>query len=123
MSLPIAGVKLSVSNEVRPVLDNMVREQTGTLESRVRNDPFIENAARAEWIKLCRAISLDGGGQGVPNLWLEIRPMRAIAAQPKIDGNAVTLLVGVQAETRIVPNETKPKLPVPGPARYRAAGE
>src|SRR6478736_9421760 len=42
--LPIAGVKLSVSNEVRPVLDAMVREQTGTLESRVRNDPFIENA-------------------------------------------------------------------------------
>ena len=111
--LPIAGVKLSVSNEVRPVLDNMVREQTGTLESRVRNDPFIENAARAEWIKLCRAISLDGGGQGVPDLWLEIRPMRAIAAQPKIDGNAVTLLVGVQAETRIVPNETKPKCPFP----------
>ena len=102
--MPIAGVKLSVSNEVRPVLDNMVREQTGTLESRVRNDPFIENVARAESIKLCRAISLDGGGQGVPDLWLEIRPTRAIAAQPKIDGDAVTLLVGVQAETRIVPN-------------------
>src|SRR3984957_11564123 len=111
--LPIAGVKLSVSNEVKPVLDNMVREQTGTLESRVRNDPFIENAARAEWIKLCRAISLDGGGQGVPDLWLEIRPMRAIAAQPKIDANAVTLLIGVQAETRIVPNETKPNCPFP----------
>jgi len=111
--LPIAGVKLSVSNEVRPVLDNMVREQTGTLESRVRNDPFIENAARAEWAKLCRAISLGRAGQGVPDLWLEIRPMRAIAAQPKIDANAVTLLVGVQSETRIVPNETKPKCRFP----------
>ena len=111
--LPIAGVKLSVSNEVRPLLDNMVREQTGALESRVRNDPFIENAARAEWIKLCRAISLGAAGQGVPDLWLEIRPMRAIAAQPKIDANAVTLLVGVQAETRIVPNETKPNCPFP----------
>src|SRR6478672_3181237 len=111
--LPIAGVKLSVSNEVRPVLDAMVREQTGTLESRVRNDPFIENAARAEWAKLCRAISLGRAGQGVPDLWLEIRPMRAIAAQPKIDANAVTLLVGVQSETRIVPNETKPKCRFP----------
>ena len=59
----------------------------------------------------------------MPDLWLEIRPMRAIAAQPKIDGNAVTLLVGVQAETRIVPNETKPKCPFPATARYRAAGE
>src|SRR6478672_6246773 len=111
--LPIAGVKLSVSNEVRPVLDAMVREQTSTLESRVRNDPFIEKAARAEWVKLCRAISLGGAGQGMPDLWLEIRPVRAIAAQPRIDANAMTLLVGVQAETRIVPNETKPKCPFP----------
>ena len=111
--LPIAGVKLSVSNEVRPVLDNMVREQTSTLESRVRNDAFIERAARAEWAKLCRAISLGGAGQGIPALWLEIRPVRAIAAQPRIDATAVTLLVGVQAETRIVPNETKPKCPFP----------
>src|ERR1700722_9547597 len=111
--LPIAGVKLSVSNEVRPVLDSMVREQTGTLESRVRNDPFIERAARAEWAKLCRAISLGAAGQGLPDLWLEIRPTRAIAAQPRIDANAVTLLVGVQAETRIVPNETKPNCPFP----------
>jgi Domain of unknown function (DUF4403) len=111
--LPIAGVKLSVSNEVRPVLDSMVREQTGSLEARVRNDPFIERAARAEWAKLCRAISLGAAGQGLPDLWLEIRPTRAIAAQPKIDANAVTLLVGVQAETRIVPSETKPNCPFP----------
>jgi hypothetical protein len=117
VALPIAGIKLSVSNEVKPVLDNMVREQTGGLEARVRNDPFIENAARAEWAKLCRAISLGAAAQGtapgVPDLWLEIRPVRAIAAQPKIDANAVTLLVGVQAETRIVPSETKPTCPFP----------
>jgi hypothetical protein len=117
VALPIAGIKLSVSNEVKPVLDNMVREQTSALEARVRNDPFIENAARAEWAKLCRAISLgaaaQGTAQGVPDLWLEIRPTRAIAAQPKIDANAVTLLVGVQAETRIVPSETKPNCPFP----------
>jgi hypothetical protein len=111
--LPIAGVKLSVANQVKPVLDGMVRDQTNALENRLRNDPFIENAARAEWTKLCRAISLGAAGQGMPNLWLEVRPTRAIAAQPKIDNNAVTLLVGVQAETRIVPNETKPDCPFP----------
>jgi hypothetical protein len=113
VALPIAGIKLSVSNEVKPALDDMVRQQTGALEARVRNDPFIENAARAQWAKLCRAMSLGAGGQGVPDLWLEIRPVRAIAAQPRIDANAVTLLVGVQAETRIVPNETKPECPFP----------
>jgi hypothetical protein len=111
--LPIAGLKLSVGNQVKPVLDGLVRDQTNTLESRLRNDPFIENAARTEWAKLCRAISLGAAGEGMPNLWLEVRPTRAIAAQPRIDANAVTLLVGVQAETRIVPNETKPNCPFP----------
>ena len=115
--LPLAGVKLSVSNEVKPVIDNLVREQTGALETRLRNDPFIENIARAQWAKLCRAIPLGAAGAGIekgaPDLWLEMRPTRAIAAQPKIGANAVTLFLGVQAETRIVPNETKPNCPFP----------
>jgi hypothetical protein len=111
--LPIAGLKLSVANQVKPFLDNAVRNQTGALETRLRNDPFIENAARGEWTKLCRAIPLGAAGQGMPNLWLEVRPVRAIAAQPRIDANAVTLFVGVQAQTRIVPAETKPNCPFP----------
>jgi hypothetical protein len=115
--LPIGGLKLSVANEVKPVLDSLVHQQTDALEAQLRNNPFIENAARGEWAKLCRAVSLGAAGQSssqvMPNLWLEIRPRRAIAAQPQIDGKAVTLLVGVQAETRIVPNETKPDCPFP----------
>jgi Domain of unknown function (DUF4403) len=111
--LPIAGLKLSVAKQVKPFLDDAVRNQTGALETKLRNDPFIENAARGEWMKLCRAIALGAAGQGMPNLFLEVRPRRAIAAQPKIDGSAVTLLIGVQAETRIVPTETKPDCPFP----------
>lgn len=112
--LPIAGIRLSVANEVKPVLDNLVREQTAALEARLRNDPFIEVAARNEWAKLCRAVPLGTGPvAAAPDLWLEIRPVRAIAAQPQIDANAVTLLVGVQAQTRIVPQETKPVCPFP----------
>jgi hypothetical protein len=111
--MPIAGVKISVANEVKPFLDNAVREQTAALEARVRNDPALEKAARDEWGKLCRSIALGAAGQGMPNLWLEVRPTKAIAAQPKIDANAVTLLMGVQAETRIVPAETKPDCPFP----------
>jgi len=113
VALPIAGVKLSVASEVKPLLDNEVKTQANALETRLRNDPFIETAARSEWSKLCRAIPLGAAGQNMPNLWLEIRPTRAVAAQPKIDANAVTLLVGVQAQTRIVPSETKPDCPFP----------
>jgi hypothetical protein len=111
--LPVGGLKMNVANQVKPVLDNLVREQTNALETRLRNDPFVENAARSEWAKLCRSISLGAAAQGMPNLWLEVRPTRAIGAQPKIDAKAVTLLVGVQAETRIVPGETKPNCPFP----------
>jgi hypothetical protein len=115
VALPVAGIKLSVASEVNPFVNNAVRDQTNALEARLRNDPFIENAARSEWTKLCQAVPLGGAGAGqdMPNLWLEIRPTRAIAAQPKIGANAVTLLVGVQAETRIVPNQTKPECPFP----------
>lgn len=125
MSLPIAGAKLNVASAVKLALDGMVREQISALETRLRNDPFIENVARSQWTKLCRAIPLNGGGQagapasaataasGLPNLWLEIKPVRAIAAQPQVDGNALTLLVGVQAQTRIVASETKPVFPFP----------
>ena len=121
VSLPVAGAKLNVASAVKPALDGMVREQVTALETRVRNDPFIENAARTQWVKLCRAISLGGAGPGgaqasgsaLPNLWLEIKPVRAIAAQPQVDGKALTLLVGVEAQTRIVSRETKPDCPFP----------
>jgi hypothetical protein len=111
--LPIGGLKLSVAGAVKPVLDGALRDQMTALDTRLRNDPFIENAARAEWTKLCQSISLGAAAQGMPNLWLEIRPVRAIAAQPQIDDRAVTLLVGMQAQTRIVPNQTKPDCPFP----------
>jgi hypothetical protein len=111
--LPLGGLKLSMANAVKPVLDSAVREQMNALDGRIRNDPFIETAARSEWVKLCRSISLGAAAQGMPNLFLELRPVRAIAAQPQIDGNAVTLLVGVQAQTRIVPTETNPVCPFP----------
>ncbi len=111
--LPIGGFKLSVGSAVKPVLDKMVHDQTSRLEAYLRSDPFIENAARAEWANLCRSVPLGAAATGTPNLFLEIRPVHAIAAQPKIDAQAVTLLLGVQAQTRIVPNQTKPDCPFP----------
>jgi hypothetical protein len=112
-ALSIAGIKINVANEVKPLLDRTVNEQTAALASRIRNDPVVELAARREWEKMCRSISLKGVGANVPDLWLEVRPTRAFAAQPVIDQNAVTLTVGLQAETRILPGATKPDCPFP----------
>ncbi len=42
-----------------------------------------------------------------------MRPTRAIAAQPRVDASAVTLTIGIEAETRITPLQTKPDCPFP----------
>lgn len=112
-ALNIAGIKVNMTNEARPLIDKAVSEQVAALEQRLRNDPVIERAAREEWAKMCRSIPLGGGNTGMPQLYLEMRPVRAAAAQPQVDARNVTLTVGVQAETRISPQATKPTCPFP----------
>jgi hypothetical protein len=112
-NLSVMGVRLNLSREVKPLLDRAVGEQMGALQARIRNSPAIEVAARREWARMCRSIPLGKAAPGVPDLWLEVRPVRAVAAQPRIDAAAVTLTVGVQAETRITPAESKPDCPFP----------
>jgi Domain of unknown function (DUF4403) len=68
---------------------------------------------REQWAKLCRTIPLGSGPPGMPDLWLELRPTSALAAQPIVDEKAVTLAIGMRAETRVVTSETKPECPFP----------
>ena len=109
----IAGINVNLGSEIKSVLDPIVSNQISALQTRLRNDPTIERTAREQWGKMCRSISLGGERTGLPPLWLEMRPVRAAAAQPQIDAQNLTLTIGVQAETRIVPNETKPNCPFP----------
>jgi hypothetical protein len=97
----IAGLKVNLGGEI------------AALQSRLRNDPVIERTAREQWTKMCRSIPLGGEKTGLPALWLEMRPVRAAAAQPQVDARNVTITIGVQAETRILPAETKPNCPFP----------
>jgi hypothetical protein len=112
-ALSVAGLKLNMASEARPLIDKMVNEQVAELEQRLRHDNLLERSARAQWAKMCRAIPLGGGETGLPQLWLEMRPIRAAAAQPRIGAREVTLTIGVQAETRITPAQTKPQCPFP----------
>jgi hypothetical protein len=108
----IAGIKLNVGNEVKPLLDRTVQEQISGLSARLRDDRTLELVARQQWARLCRSIPL-GAVPGAPNLWLEMRPTKALAAQPRILPDWLILTVGVQAETRIVPEANKPACPFP----------
>jgi hypothetical protein len=112
-SVSISGVPLNIGNEVKPYLDRAVSEQVSLLQGRVRSDPRLEQTARRQWAQMCRSIALGGGPRGLPNLWLEVRPTKAFAAQPRFEANDVVLTLGVQAETRIVPVETRPTCPFP----------
>jgi hypothetical protein len=113
-SLSAAGARISVPTQVKPVIDRQVAEQLAAAQARMKNDPTFENSARQQWAKACRSIPLQGtSGSGLPPLWLELKPTRAIAAQPRVDSSAMILTMGIEAETRITPAETKPNCPFP----------
>jgi hypothetical protein len=114
-SLTAAGARISVPAQVKPLIDKNVAEQITLVQARLRNDPTLEQNARVQWAKACRSIPLQGtsAGSTMPPLWLEVRPTRAIAAQPRVDASAITLTIGIEAETRITPGETKPACPFP----------
>ena len=101
--------------QVKPMIDKTVADQIAAVQARIRNDPALEQNARTQWAKACRSIPLQGTGatSSLPALWLEMRPTRAIAAQPRVDASAVTLTLGIEAETRITPAQTKPDCPFP----------
>src|SRR5262249_4745694 len=114
-SLNVSGARINVPAQVKPMIDKTVGEQLNVVGERVRNDPVIERTARAQWAKACRSVPLQGPGatSSLPALWLEVKPTRAIAAQPRVDASAVLLTMGIEAETRITPTETKPDCPFP----------
>ncbi|MDP3694173.1 DUF4403 family protein, partial [Bradyrhizobium sp.] len=104
-SLVVAGARVNVPAQVKPLIDKTVAEQIAVAQARIRNDPALEQNARLQWARACRSIPLQGTGatSTQPALWLELRPTRAIAAQPRVDASAVTLTLGIEAETRITP--------------------
>jgi hypothetical protein len=114
-SLSLAGARVNVPAQVKPLIDKTVADQVAAAEARIRSDPALEKNARAQWAKLCRSIPLQGAGasSSLPALWLELRPTGAMAAQPRVDASAVTLTLGIEAETRITPVQTKPDCPFP----------
>ncbi|GAB1717089.1 MAG: hypothetical protein NTAFB05_21310 [Nitrobacter sp.] len=111
-NLSVAGARVNVPSQVKPVIDRAVNEQLASLQQRIRNDPVLERGARQQWKQMCRSIPLRGAA-GLQDLYLELKPVRAVAVQPRIDASNVTLTLGVEAETRITASATKPDCPFP----------
>ena len=111
-SVTMAGARLSVPAQVKPMIDQTVNDQIAVVQARLRNDPALEQNARREWAKLCRSIPLQGAS-ALHGLFLELKPVRAVAAQPRVDAANVTLTLGVEAETRVTAAQTTPECPFP----------
>jgi hypothetical protein len=94
-------------------MNKMVDEQLGALRERAKNDTTLEQSARREWVKMCRSIPLPAAAPGLPPLYLEMKPTKAIAAQPRIDATNVTLMLGIEAQTAVTTSQTKPDCPFP----------
>jgi hypothetical protein len=114
-SLTVAGARVNVPAQIKPMIDKTVGEQLNAVGDRIRGDPTLMRNARLQWAKACRSMPLQGTGAtaSLPALWLELRPTRAIAAQPRVDATAVTVTIGIEAETRVTPTPTKPDCPFP----------
>jgi len=114
-SLSVAGAHVNVPAQVKPLLEKTVADQVAAAETRIRNDRTFEQNARVQWANACRSIPLQGtsAASSLPPLWLELRPTAAIAAQPHVDASAVTVTLGIEAETRITSAQTKPDCPFP----------
>jgi hypothetical protein len=106
-SLSVAGARINVPAQVKPLIDKTVADQLAAAETRIRNDRAFEQSARAQWAKACRSIPLQGTGAA------SSRPTGAVATQPHVDASAVTLTLGIEAETRITSAQTKPECPFP----------
>ena len=112
-SLSVAGAKVAVPAQIKPVIDKTVNEQVVRLQQRLRNDEGFRRAMQQQWARACKSIALPSPAPGAPPLFLEMRPIKAMAAQPQIDNAVVKLAVGLQAETRIVDKPTTPQCPFP----------
>ena len=108
-NLAVAGARVNVPAQMKPVIDKTVGEQLNIVAERIRNDPILERTARAQWAMACRSVPLEDpdATSSSPMFWLEVKPTRAIAAQPRVDASALTLTMGIEAETRITPSETE----------------
>src|SRR3569623_2547412 len=112
-SLSVAGAKVAVPAQVKPVIDKTVNEQIGRLQQRLSSDESFRRAMQQQWARSCKSIALPSPPPAAPPQFLDMRSVKAMASQPQIDNAAVRLAVGLQAETRIVDKATTPQCPLP----------
>src|SRR6266702_1418063 len=52
-SLNVAGARVNVPAQVKPLIDKAVADQLAAVQARMKNDPTLEQNARLQWAKAC----------------------------------------------------------------------
>ena len=79
------------------------------LQTRARMEP-LSNGGQSEWVKKMPLLLLEAVAADMPRLWLELRPTRAFAGQPR----ARSLSPSAYKRRRVLlPSATKPDCPFP----------
>src|SRR5882724_2974767 len=66
-NLSVAGARVNVPAQVKPLIDKTVNDQLTAVQAKIRNDPTLERTARLQWAKACRSVPLQGA-DAVPSL-------------------------------------------------------
>jgi hypothetical protein len=110
-NLRLGPVSTSARRIATRLAERYVERALPDLNAAIAEDAFLETAARRAFADLCRSHPVRR--PDLPAIFVEVRPRRAIAAQPRITGEALALVIGIEAEIRISDSETRPDCPFP----------
>jgi len=120
-SLSVAGARVNVPAQVKPVIDKTVADQITALQARFRTIHLRAQRAAAMDKTLPLDSAADRKHHGVAAVAVAgDEAHRRTGGATAVDASAVLLTVGIEAETRITPAQTKPDWPVSH--RHRAGG-
>ena len=103
----ITTFRVSVRSIVQRYLDPEIASLRDDIVRDVGSADFLRESAEGNWKNLCISIPVESG------LWLQIKPIRARAAQPQITTDGILLQLGIDAETWMSPREIEPSCPFP----------
>ena len=106
---PLLFETMDVGEMIEAPMRSAVAQQGVQLQANVADDESFERVARDAWNGVCRDVPLESGGESV----MQLRPQRATAAPPQVEGDYLRLQFGLDVETRVGPPEGEISCPFP----------
>lgn len=113
LQAPLSRAKLfriiSVRSMLQEPVNKEMRKFRNDIQTMIKKDTFLENAAKQGWGQLCNTFPLNKKA----SLWIEVKPLAIRTAQPIISDKSARLQFGLDANTRVVTSKTSPQCDLP----------